>query len=57
MGSNEDEIFLTPYEAMKVLKLKRSTFYGYVRQGVIPSVRTGHFLRIPRKYVLSLAEQ
>jgi excisionase family DNA binding protein len=54
MGSNEDEIFLTPYEAMRVLKMKRSTFYAYVKQGIIPAVRIGHFIRIRRENVVDL---
>jgi hypothetical protein len=40
MGSNE---------AMRVLKMKRSAFYAYVKQGIIPAVRIKHFIRIRRE--------
>jgi predicted DNA-binding transcriptional regulator AlpA len=33
----EDDIFLTAEEARAILRLKKSTFYSYVAQGIIPS--------------------
>jgi excisionase family DNA binding protein len=54
---NNDDIFLTPAEAMKMLKLKRSTFYAYVKQGIIPAVKIGHFIRIRREDVVGLGSQ
>lgn len=54
---SNDDIFLTPAEAMKVLKIKRSTFYEYVRQGIIPAVRIGHFIRIRKENVVELGLQ
>lgn len=50
----EDDIFLTPVEAMKILKIKRSTFYNYLHQGLIPSVKIGHQIRIRKENVLNL---
>lgn len=46
---------LTVEEAADILRLKRSTAYEYVRQGVIPSSRFGHFIRIPKVWVLEKA--
>jgi excisionase family DNA binding protein len=42
---DEKEFFLTAAEAMKILKLKKSTFYRYVALSIIPSVKVGSQLR------------
>lgn len=47
--------FLTVEETAKILRLKRSTAYEYIRQGAIPSVRLGHFIRVPKARILELA--
>ncbi|WP_027717390.1 helix-turn-helix domain-containing protein [Desulfovirgula thermocuniculi] len=47
--------FLTVEEAARVLRLKRTTAYEYVRQGIIPSVRLGSFIRIPKAKILEMA--
>jgi excisionase family DNA binding protein len=39
---------------MKILKIKRSTFYRYIKDGIVPAVRVGHFLRIRREDVFDL---
>lgn len=57
---NEIEIrnlpaFLTVEETARILRLKRSTAYEYVRHGNIPSVRLGHFIRIPKARILEMA--
>lgn len=54
---NEKEIaslpaLLTVEEAAKLLRLKRSTAYEYVNQGLIPSSRVGRFIRIPKTKLL-----
>ncbi len=40
--------FLTVEEVAGILRLKRSTAYEYVRQGIIPSIRLGSFIRVPK---------
>jgi excisionase family DNA binding protein len=50
----EDDIFLTPVEAMKILRIKRSTFYSYIARGIIPAVKIGHFIRIRKENILNL---
>jgi excisionase family DNA binding protein len=50
----EDDIYLTPVEAMKILRIKRSTFYSYVARGIIPAVKIGHFIRIRKENILNL---
>ncbi|MEW5763313.1 MAG: helix-turn-helix domain-containing protein [Bacillota bacterium] len=47
--------FLTVEEAAKILRLKRSTAYEYVQQGIIPAVRLGRFVRIPKARLLEMA--
>jgi len=47
--------FLTVEEAAKILRLKRSTAYEYVRRGDIPSVRFGRFIRVPKAKILEMA--
>jgi excisionase family DNA binding protein len=41
--------YLTPAEARAYLNLARSTLYDLVRRGVLPAVRFGKVLRIPRE--------
>lgn len=48
-------LFLTVEEVAKILRLKRSTAYEYVRLGIIPARRFKRFLRIPRDVILELA--
>ncbi|WP_307402686.1 helix-turn-helix domain-containing protein [Desulfofundulus luciae] len=47
--------FLTVEEAAGILRLKRSMAYEYVRQGIIPSIRLGNFIRVPKARLLELA--
>lgn len=47
--------FLTVEEAARVLRLKRSTTYEYIRRGDIPSVRLGRFIRVPKAKILEMA--
>ncbi|WP_207712610.1 helix-turn-helix domain-containing protein [Desulfofundulus sp. TPOSR] len=41
--------FLTVEEVARILRLKRSTAYEYVRQGIIPCVGLGSFIRMDTK--------
>jgi len=50
----DENLFLTVQEMAKILRLKRSTAYEYVRQGIIPSVRVGSFIRVRREAVVNL---
>jgi predicted DNA-binding transcriptional regulator AlpA len=52
--SYEDDIFITAAEAMRILKLKRSTFYEYNRQGYFQAIRLGHQLRFRRDNIINL---
>ncbi len=52
----ENDIFLTAAETMKILRLKKSTFYSYVAQRIIPSVKIGHFLRFKRADIINFGK-
>ncbi|OPY61675.1 MAG: Helix-turn-helix domain protein [Pelotomaculum sp. PtaU1.Bin065] len=47
---------LTVQEAAKYLRLKRSTAYEYVKQGLIPSVRLGRQIRIPKDQLINMMD-
>lgn len=47
--------FLTVEEAAHLLRLKRSTAYQYAHQGLIPAVRVGHFVLVPKARLLEVA--
>jgi len=48
---------LTVQETAKYLRLKRSTAYELVKQGVIPSVKLGRQIRVPKSKLLKMLEQ
>ena len=56
-ASNTIQVFLTAAEAMAILRLKRSTFYAYVSQGVIPAVKVGRFLRFRRDDIINFGQK
>jgi excisionase family DNA binding protein len=47
-------VFLTVEEAASLLRLKRSHAYELVKKGVIPAVRLGRFIRIPRERLMRM---
>jgi excisionase family DNA binding protein len=57
VAANSDPVFLTAAEAMAILRLKRSTFYAYVAQGIIPAVKVGHFLRFRREDIVNFGQK
>ena len=48
---------LTVQETAKYLRLKRSTAYELVKQGIIPSVKFGRQIRVPKAGVLNIFQQ
>jgi len=52
--AREMPVFLTVEEAARLLRLRRSHAYELVRRGVIPSVRLGGFIRVPREAVMRM---
>ena len=43
-----EKLLLKPSEVGQVLGIGRSLVYGLIAQGVIPSVRLGRTIRVPR---------
>jgi excisionase family DNA binding protein len=48
MGVDMERLLLKPSEAAEVLGIGRSLVYELIAQGVIPSVRLGRCIRVPR---------
>ena len=58
-GATVDKLLYTPVEAAHALGVSRSTIYGLMAGGNLPSVRIGASRRIPaeglRRYIAELA--
>jgi excisionase family DNA binding protein len=47
-------VILSVAEAAKVLRLSRSQAYEYVNRGIIPCIRLGNSIRIPKARLAAL---
>ena len=52
-----EPLVLSVAEAARVLGLSRGTAYQLVKEGVVPSVRFGRRLLVPRRALLALLEK
>jgi len=52
----DEALVLTVEEAAQLLGISRGLGYELVRQGVIPSLRLGRRLVVPRKRLVALVE-
>lgn len=52
-----DSLVLTPNEVARLLRIGRSTCYEGIRQGVIPSLRIGRRILVPKGALLKMLEQ
>lgn len=43
-----DEVLMTPVEVARVLRLGRNKTYELLAQGILPCVRFGRTIRVPR---------
>ena len=58
MQMNESDLLvLTPTETAKLLRIGRGTVYEQIRLGVIPSIRLGRRLLVPRAALIKMLEQ
>ena len=56
--STPNKMFLTPTEVAEALGIGRSTAYGLISSGAIPSVRIGSSVRVPTTALLGwIADQ
>ncbi|MDP2859297.1 MAG: helix-turn-helix domain-containing protein [Bacillota bacterium] len=48
---NTERLLLTVSEAAEQLNVSRSHLYGLVQQGMVPTIRLGRSVRIPREWL------
>lgn len=51
-----EQLVLTPTEAARLLRIGRGTAYEQIRCGVIPSIRMGRRILVPRAALLKMLE-
>lgn len=57
MQMNEsDSLVLTPAETAKLLRIGRGTVYEQIRLGVIPSIRMGRRILVPKAPLMKMLE-
>ena len=49
MADTQEPLTLSPREAAPMVPMGINQFYAAVREGVVPSLRIGNSIRIPRK--------
>jgi len=54
---NEESLVLNVESASKLLNLSRATAYSLCAQGIIPTIRLGRRLLVPRAALLKMLEQ
>ena len=52
-----DSLVLTPIETAKLLRIGRGTVYEQIRLGVIPSIRFGRRILVPRAALMKMLEE
>lgn len=56
MTEHNEPLTLSPKEAAPMVPMGINQFYAAVREGIIPSLRIGKSIRIPRKKFVSWLE-
>ena len=51
-----DSLVLTPVETAKLLRIGRGTVYEQIRCGVIPSIRMGRKILVPKVALMKMLE-
>lgn len=57
ISNHSDSLVLTPVETAKVLRIGRGTVYEQIRLGVIPSIRMGRKILVPKTALLKMLEE
>ena len=52
-----ENVVLTATEAARLLRIGRATCYEQIRQGVIPSIRIGRRILVPRAALMHKLEE
>ncbi len=53
----DDSLVLTPVETARLLRISRTNCYEQIRQGVIPSLRIGKRIIVPRAALMRKLDQ
>lgn len=56
MSNQSDLLVLTPTETAKLLRIGRGTVYEQIRLGVIPNIRLGRRILVPRAALMKMLE-
>ena len=56
-SKEDDSLVLTPVETARLLRISRTNCYEQIRLGVIPSLRIGKRIIIPRAALMRKLEQ
>lgn len=56
MSEQQEPLTLSPKEAAPMVPMGINQFYAAVREGVVPSLRIGKSIRIPRKKFIAWLE-
>ena len=56
-SKEDDSLVLTPIETARLLRISRTNCYEQIRLGVIPSLRIGKRIIIPRAALMRKLEQ
>jgi excisionase family DNA binding protein len=54
--NDSDSLVLTPAETAKLLRIGRGTVYEQIRLGVIPSIRMGRRILVPKAALMKMLE-
>lgn len=52
-----DSLVLTPVETAKLLRIGRGTVYEQIHLGLIPSIRMGRKILVPRAALMKMLEE
>jgi len=56
ISNQSDSLVLTPVETARLLRIGRGTVYEQIRLGVIPSIRCGKRILIPKVALMKMLE-
>ena len=57
ISNQSDSLVLTPIETARLLRISRGTVYEQIRLGVIPSIRMGRKILVPRAALMKMLEE
>jgi len=55
--NRSDSLVLTPVETARLLRISRGTVYAQIRLGVIPSIKCGRRILVPRAALMRMLDE